>query len=313
MSRLTMVIAGVLVVALGVIALSSVYTVHQTQQVLILQFGDPRRVVTEAGLHFKYPFVENIERLDRRILGFDALPEEIIALDQKRLVVDAFLRYRISDPLQFYKAVRDQRIAEERLRTLLSSNLRRVLGSVPLENLLTGERAALMSEILILVNEQAEELGIVAVDVRIKRADLPDANNQAIYGRMNSEREREAREFRAQGAEISQRIRARADRERTVLLAEADKQGQILRGEGDGRRNRIFADAFGADPEFFAFYRSMEAYKVALGSGDTTMVLSPDSEFFRYFGALDGCAQRGLKRRGAAAKIEAHLHADHAN
>jgi len=290
MSRLTMVIAGVLVVALGVIALSSVYTVHQTQQVLILQFGDPRRVVTEAGLHFKYPFVENIERLDRRILGFDALPEEIIALDQKRLVVDAFLRYRISDPLQFYKAVRDQRIAEERLRTLLSSNLRRVLGSVPLENLLTGERAALMSEILILVNEQAEELGIVAVDVRIKRADLPDANNQAIYGRMNSEREREAREFRAQGAEISQRIRARADRERTVLLAEADKQGQILRGEGDGRRNRIFADAFGADPEFFAFYRSMEAYKVALGSGDTTMVLSPDSEFFRYFGALDGSA-----------------------
>jgi membrane protease subunit HflC len=285
-----MVIAGVLVVALGVIALSSVYTVHQTQQVLILQFGDPRRVVTEAGLHFKYPFVENIERLDRRILGFDALPEEIIALDQKRLVVDAFLRYRISDPLQFYKAVRDQRIAEERLRTLLSSNLRRVLGSVPLENLLTGERAALMSEILILVNEQAEELGIVAVDVRIKRADLPDANNQAIYGRMNSEREREAREFRAQGAEISQRIRARADRERTVLLAEADKQGQILRGEGDGRRNRIFADAFGADPEFFAFYRSMEAYKVALGSGDTTMVLSPDSEFFRYFGALDGSA-----------------------
>jgi len=290
MSRLTMVIAGVLVVALGVIALSSVYTVHQTQQVLILQFGDPRRVVTEAGLHFKYPFVENIERLDRRILGFDALPEEIIALDQKRLVVDAFLRYRISDPLQFYKAVRDQRIAEERLRTLLSSNLRRVLGSVPLENLLTGERAALMGEILILVNEQAEELGIVAVDVRIKRADLPDANNQAIYGRMNSEREREAREFRAQGAEISQRIRARADRERTVLLAEADKQGQILRGEGDGRRNRIFADAFGADPEFFAFYRSMEAYKVALGSGDTTMVLSPDSEFFRYFGALDGSA-----------------------
>jgi len=285
-----MVIAGVLVVALGVIALSSVYTVHKTQQVLILQFGDPRRVVTEAGLHFKYPFVENIERLDRRILGFDALPEEIIALDQKRLVVDAFLRYRISDPLQFYKAVRDQRIAEERLRTLLSSNLRRVLGSVPLENLLTGERAALMSEILILVNEQAEELGIVAVDVRIKRADLPDANNQAIYGRMNSEREREAREFRAQGAEISQRIRARADRERTVLLAEADKQGQILRGEGDGRRNRIFADAFGADPEFFAFYRSMEAYKVALGSGDTTMVLSPDSEFFRYFGALDGSA-----------------------
>ena len=288
MSRLTMVIAGALVVLLGVIGLSSVFTVHQTQQALVLQFGDPRRVIKEAGLHFKWPFVENVEDLDRRILGFDALPEEIIALDQKRLVVDAFLRYRISNPLQFYKAVREQRVAEERLRTLLSSNLRRVLGSVPLENLLTGERAALMSEILVLVNEQASELGIEAIDVRIKRADLPDANNQAIYARMNSEREREAREFRAQGAEISQRIRSRADRERTVLLAEAVKQSEILRGEGDGLRNRIFADAFGADPEFFAFYRSMEAYKVALGSGDTTMVLSPDSEFFRYFGTLDG-------------------------
>ena len=288
MSRLTMVIAGAVVVVLGFIALSSMYTVHQTEQVLVLQFGDPRRVIKEAGLHFKWPLVENIEKLDRRILGFDALPEEIIALDQKRLVVDAFLRYRIANPLQFYKAVREQRVAEERLRTLLSSNLRRVLGSVPLENLLTGERAALMGEILILVNEQAAELGIQAIDVRIKRADLPDANNQAIYARMKSEREREAREFRAQGAEISQRIRSRAERERTVLLAEADKQSQILRGQGDGRRNRIFADAFGADPEFFAFYRSMEAYKVALGSGDTTMVLSPDSEFFRYFGTLDG-------------------------
>lgn len=288
MSRLTMVIAGAVVVVLGFIALSSVYTVHQTEQVLVLQFGDPRRVIKEPGLHFKWPLVENIEKLDRRILGFDALPEEIIALDQKRLVVDAFLRYRIANPLQFYKAVREQRVAEERLRTLLSSNLRRVLGSVPLENLLTGERAALMGEILILVNEQAAELGIQAIDVRIKRADLPDANNQAIYARMKSEREREAREFRAQGAEISQRIRSRAERERTVLLAEAGKQSQILRGQGDGRRNRIFADAFGADPEFFAFYRSMEAYKVALGSGDTTMVLSPDSEFFRYFGTLDG-------------------------
>jgi membrane protease subunit HflC len=282
-----MVIAGVVVVLIGFIALSSVFTVHQTQQVLVLQFGDPRRVITEPGLHFKWPLVENIETLDRRILGFDALPEEIIALDQKRLVVDAFLRYRISDPLQFYKAVREQRIAEERLRTLLSSNLRRVLGSVPLENLLTGERAALMSQILVLVNQQAKELGIKAIDVRIKRADLPDANNQAIYARMNSEREREAREFRAQGAEISQRIRSRADRERTVLLAEAVKQSQILRGEGDGQRNHIFAEAYGADPDFFAFYRSMEAYKVALGSGDTTMVLSPDSDFFRYFGTLD--------------------------
>ena len=290
MSRLTMVIAAAVVVVLGFIAFSALYTVHQTEQVLVLQFGDPRRVIKEPGLHFKWPLVENVEKLDRRILGFDALPEEIIALDQKRLVVDAFLRYRIANPLQFYKAVREQRTAEERLRVLLSSNLRRVLGSVPLENLLTGERAALMSEILVLVNQQAAELGIEAIDVRIKRADLPDANNQAIYARMNSEREREAREFRAQGAEISQRIRSRADRERTVLLAEAGKQSQILRGEGDGRRNRIFADAFGADPEFFAFYRSMEAYKVALGSGDTTMVLSPDSEFFRYFGTLDGSA-----------------------
>ena len=288
MRRLTIVFGGGLLLLIGIVTLSSLYTVHQTEQALVLQFGDPRRVITVPGLHAKWPFVENVEKLDRRILGFDAVPEEIIALDQKRLVVDAFLRYRIVDPLQFYKAVREQRTAEERLRTLLSSNLCRVLGSVPLANLLTGERSSLMGDIRKLVNEQAGELGIEAIDVRIKRADLPEANNQAIYARMNTEREREAREFRAQGAEISQRIRSRADREKTVLLAEARKQSQILRGQGDGRRNRIFADAFSIDPEFFAFYRSMEAYKEALGSNDTTMVLSPDSEFFRFFGALDG-------------------------
>tara|TARA_B100001123_G_scaffold445922_1_gene598791 strand:- start:1871 stop:2752 length:882 start_codon:yes stop_codon:yes gene_type:complete len=288
MRRLTMIIAGGLLLLFGIVTLSSLYTVHQTEQALVLQFGDPRRVITDPGLHLKWPFVENVEKLDRRILGFDAVPEEIIAVDQKRLVVDAFVRYRIVDPLQFYKAVREQRTAEERLRTLLSSNLRRVLGSVPLTNLLTGERASLMGDIRDLVNEQAGELGIEAIDVRIKRADLPEANNQAIYARMNTEREREAREFRAQGAEISQRIRSRADREKTVLLAEARKQSQILRGQGDGRRNRIFADAFSTDPEFFAFYRSMEAYREALGSNDTTLILSPDSEFFRFFGNLDG-------------------------
>ena len=288
MSRVTLTIIGVVVVALGIVAFSAMFTVHQTEQVLVLEFGNPRRVITEPGLHFKLPFVQNVITFDRRILGFDAPPEEIIASDQKRLVVDSFLRYRITKPLEFYKAVRDQRTAEERLRALLSSNLRRVLGLVPLSNLLTGERAELMGKIRDLVNEQGTSLGIEAIDVRIKRADLPEANNQAIYARMNTEREREAREFRAQGAEISQRIRSRADREKTVLLAEAQKLAQILRGEGDGRRNRIFADAFGQDPEFFSFYRSMEAYREALGSDDTTMVLSPEGEFFRYFGAIDG-------------------------
>ncbi|MBM3517166.1 MAG: protease modulator HflC [Alphaproteobacteria bacterium] len=293
MNRTTWTVLAVIVVALGVVGFSSTFTVHQTEQALVLQFGDPKRVVTEPGLNLKLPFVQNVVSFDNRILGLDAPAEEIIASDQKRLVVDAFMRYRIVDPLGFYKAVGSDEVARARLTGVLISNLRRVLGSVPLANLLSGERGTLMLRIRDLVNGEAKQFGMAAVDVRIKRADLPEANNQAIYGRMNTERDREAREFRAQGAEISQRIKSRADREKTVLLAEARKRAQILRGEGDATRNHIFAEAYNRDPEFFAFYRSMQAYTEALGGKDTTIVLSPEGEFFRFFrgtGAVGGAA-----------------------
>ncbi len=277
-------IAAVAVLVVGFIIDSATFRVHQTEQVLVLQFGKPVRVVTLPGLQFKIPFVQQVERLDNRILALDADAEEIIASDQKRLVVDSFVRYRITGALQFYQAVGGERVARQRLNAILVSSLRRVLGEVPLAVVLTGERVALMTAIRDQVNTEAVRLGVQVVDVRIKRADLPEANSQAIYARMNTEREREAREFRARGAEIGLRIRARADRERTVLLAEAQRESQVIRGEGDGTKNKIFAEAYGRDPEFFNFYRSMLAYAEALGKDDTTMVLSPSSEFFRYFG-----------------------------
>jgi len=288
MNRRTLAILGIVVLVAGIIAFSALFTVHQTQQALVLQFGEPKRVVKEAGLHAKLPFIQNVVFLDKRMLSYDGGGEEVIASDRKRLVVDSFLRYRIDDPLRFYQTVGNELVARQRLNALLTSSLRQVIGTVPLQSVLTGERAQLMAQIAQRVNAEAKDLGISVADVRIKRADLPEANNQAIYARMKTEREREAREFRAQGAEISQRIRSRADREKTVLLAEAQKQAQILRGEGDGNAVRIFAEAFGTDIDFFTFYRSMQAYRESLGGEDTTMVLSPDSDFFRYFGSMLG-------------------------
>ncbi len=293
MSTRILALIGVLVLVLGIVASGAFYTVPQTQQALVLQFGEIVKTVKEPGLKFKTPFVQNVVFLDNRILAFDAPAEEIIASDQKRLVVDSFIRFKISEPKVFFKAVQTENIARSRLGSILNSSVRRVLGGVPLSVVLTGERAQLMIQIRDFVNEQAHSLGIEVVDVRIKRADLPEATNQAIYARMNTERQREAREFRAQGAEISQRIKSRADREKTVLIAEAQKQAQITRGQGDGLSVKIFADAYGKDIEFFTFYRSMQAYIKTLGSGETTMVLSPDSEFFRYFSDITG------KRPGA--------------
>lgn len=288
MSRSLMVITGIILFFGAVIAFSALFTVHQTQQALVLQFGEPKRVVQESGLHWKLPFIQNVIFLDKRMLAYDGAGEEVIASDRKRLVVDAFLRFRIIDPLRFYQTVGNERVARQRLDALLTSSLRQVIGTVPLQSVLTNERATLMSKIAQRVNAEAGDLGIGVMDVRIKRADLPEANNQAIYARMKTEREREAREFRAQGAEISQRIRSRADREKTVLVAEAQKKSQILRGEGDGKAVRIFAEAFGTDIDFFTFYRSMQAYGESLGGEDTTMLLSPDSDFFRYFGSMSG-------------------------
>ena len=279
---------SVVVLILGVLGFGSVFTVHQTQQALVLQFGEPKRVVSDAGLHFKIPLIQNVEYLERRVLRVDGAAVEVIASDQKRLVIDSFLRYRIVDPLLFYQSVRTQLSADGRLQTILESALREVLGAAPLNSIISERRVELMATARQVTARQAGAFGLEVLDVRIKRTDLPAENSQAIYARMRAEREREAREYRAQGAETALRIRAGADRERTVLLAEADKQSEIVRGEGDAQAVRIFAEAFGVDVEFFTFYRSMQAYRVALLPGETTMVLSPDSDFFRYFRSLAG-------------------------
>lgn len=288
MNRPLVIALVVAVAAVLIVASMAVFTVHQTEQVLVLQFGNPKRVYQEPGLKFKIPFIQAVTYYDRRLLPFDAPVEEVINSDQKRLVVDAFARYRIDDPLLFYQAVQTVEVVRARLGVAISASLRQVLGEETLLTVLSGERTLVMNRIRDLVNEKAKDWGVNVVDVRIKRADLPDENSQAIFRRMQAEREREAREFRAQGAEIGQRIRSRAERERTVLVAEANKESEITRGEGDAESVRIFAEAFGRDIEFYSFYRSMNAYRKALGSEETTMVLSPDSEFFRFFGTFSG-------------------------
>jgi modulator of FtsH protease HflC len=283
MNRNLLVGLGALAAVALVVVLSALFTVHQTQQALVLQFGNPKRVVTEPGLHVKLPFVQNAVYIDRRVLDFDAEAAEVILGDQKRLVVDAFARYRIVDPLRFYQSVGDETRLRGRIDTILDASLRKVLGEVPLFTVLSADRLSLMNRIRDLANTEAKQFGIDVVDVRIKRADLPAENSQAIYRRMQTEREREAKELRAQGAELAQRIRSRADRERRVIIAEAQKEGEIIRGQGDADSVRIFAEAVGQDVDFFTFYRSMQAYRDALGDTNTSFVLSPDSEFFRFF------------------------------
>ncbi|MDP6952062.1 MAG: protease modulator HflC [Alphaproteobacteria bacterium] len=276
---------------LGVVAvigvLASLFTVEQREQALVLQFGEPKRVIQEPGLFAKWPMIQEAIILDKRLLDYDAPAEEVIASDQKRLVVDAFARFKIEDPLKFYQTVRTEEVLRPRLGAIINSNLRKVLGTVPLQDVISEDREMLMQRIADSVREEAQAFGITVYDVRIKHADLPQANSEAVFRRMQTERQQEAAELRAKGAEEAQRIRAEADRERVVIVAEAEREGQILRGEGEGESNRIFAEAFSRDPDFFAFYRSMQAYQNALGSGDTTMVLSPDSEFFRYFGETE--------------------------
>jgi membrane protease subunit HflC len=288
MKRNALTILGVIVIVLGLVAWSALYTVSETQQALVLQFGEPIEVVKEPGLHVKVPFVQNVVYLDDRILDFDAPKEEVIASDKKRIVVDSFARYEIKEPLIFYRTVNNEAMARQRLAAVINSSLRRVLARIELLTLLSGVRLDLMRQITQLVNEETVKFGVNVVDVRIKRADLPEENSQAVYRRMQAERERDAREARARGAEEAQKIRADADRQKTVLLAEARKQADILRGEGDAIRNRIYAEAFQKDPEFFSFYRTMQAYRKALNQSNTSMVLAPDGEFFRYFGAETG-------------------------
>ena len=277
----------ILLPLLGILAFVSyltLFTVNEIQQAIILQFGDPKRVIQKAGLNYKIPFIQNVVLLDKRILNLDAPPEEVIASDQKRLIVDAFARFKIKDPLKFYISVGNERVARSRLSTIINSRIRGVLGQEELATLVSKERARLMDKITRDVNTEGSKLGIEIIDVRIKRADLPQANSEAIYRRMQTERLREAKEFRAEGAEIAQTVRSTADKEVTIILAEANKKSEILKGEGDGLRNKIFADAFGRDPNFFSFYRAMQSYEKSLIGGETSLILSPDSEFFRFFG-----------------------------
>jgi len=272
------------VIVISVVLFQSLFVVKETNQAIVLQFGDPKKIIKEAGLNFKLPFIQNVVLLDRRVLNLDNPPEEVIASDQKRLIIDAITRFQIVDPLKFYISVGNERIARSRLSTIINSRIRGVLGTQDLATLLSTERTKQMTIIRNDVNEEAKGFGIKIIDVRIKRADLPPANSDAIYKRMQTERQREAKEFRAQGAEIAAKITSTADKDVTVLLANAKKQSEIMKGEGDGQRNKIFADAFGKDPQFFAFYRAMQAYETALIGGETSFVLSPDSAFFKFFG-----------------------------
>ena len=277
------VLAAIVIVVL-IVLYGTMFTVHQTRQALVVRLGEPVHVISKPGLNFKVPLVDSVIYIDNRILDLDNPAQEIIASDQKRLVVDAFARYRVKDPLKFYQSVSNIEGANSRLSTVLNSALRRVLGEASFQALVRDERPRLMARIREQMDREAADFGIEVIDVRIRRADLPEANSQAVYQRMQTERQREAAEFRAQGSERAQEIRARADRDVTVLIAEATSKSEQIRGEGDATRNRIFADAYGRDLDFFQFYRSMQAYDTGLRSGDTRLLLKPDSEFFRYFG-----------------------------
>jgi len=282
------VVALLVLLAVIVIGYSSLFTVRETEQVLLVRLGEPVRVVTDPGLHFKAPFVDTVISLDKRILDLENPAQEVIASDQKRLVVDAFARYRIKDALRFYQSIGSIQAANVQLATLLNSALRRVLGEATFIQVVRDERDALMGKIRAQLDREAQGYGISVADVRIRRADLPEQNSQAVYDRMKSERQREAAEFRAQGGQKAQEIRSKADREATVIIADANSQAEQIRGQGDGERNRLFAESYGQDPAFFAFYRSMTAYENGLKKDDTRYLLRPDSDFFRYFGNPSG-------------------------
>ena len=278
----------VLVIAALTIAYLALFTIYPTQQALVLRLGKPEQVITQPGLHVKAPFIDTVVYIDKRILDLESPPQEVIASDQKRLVVDAFARYRIHDALRFYQTLGSKTAADSQLAILLNSALRRVLGEATFIQLVRDERAELMSRIRNLIDKEAANYGIEVVDARIRRADLPEQNSQAVYKRMQTARQREAAEYRAEGNQRAQEIRSNADRQVTVLLADAKSKGEQIRGEGDATRNQIFAKAFSQDPEFFEFYRSMQAYEKGLKPGDTRFLLKPDSNFFRYFNHPSG-------------------------
>jgi len=280
-------VLGVLVLVAGFVAFTSLFVVPQVQQAIVLQFGAPIEAVKDPGLKVKLPW-QNVVYYDKRVLDLDPPKQQVILSDQKRLDVDSYARFKIIDPLLFFQTVKDEMGARSRLSPIINSSLRRVLGNETLLSILSDQRISIMASIRQQANDGARPLGMELVEVRIRRADYPEETSLNIYNRMKSEREREAKEFRAQGQEEAQKIRADADKQRVVIVAEAKKQSEILRGQGDAEAIRIYAKAFGKDPEFFAFYRSMQAYRKAMTSGDTTMVLSPDSDFFKYFKNIEG-------------------------
>ncbi|MCA1952492.1 MAG: protease modulator HflC [Hyphomicrobiales bacterium] len=286
-------IFAVLAAAILVIGSASIFTVDQTEQAIVTQFGQPKRVITAPGLNFKLPFIQQVISLDRRVLDLETPSVEAITADQKRLVVDTFARYRIENPLRYFQATAGSELrGKQQLGTFMDAALRRVLGESTFQLVVKEDRAGLTAKIRTQVNAEAQALGVAIVDIRIRRADLPDQNSQAIFSRMQTERQREAAELRAQGTEISERIKAQADRTVTVTKAEAERQAREALGKGEAERTRLLADSYNRDPEFFAFYRSLQAYEQGLKSADTRLVITPDSEFFRYLNSPTGGAAK---------------------
>jgi len=299
MSRKILLVLGILVILVGIVGSSALFTVHQTQQAIVMQFGEPKRVISEPGLSWKVPFIQDVLYYERRVLNLDPPTERLLLSDQKPLLVDAFARYRIKNPLVFFQTVRTEGVVRQRLGGIINASLREVLGRNSLTTVLSAEREALLEGIRSRVDAQAQRFGIDILDVRIRRTDLPEEISQAVYDRMKTERLREAREFRAQGDELALRIRAAADREATVIVAEATREAEMLRGEGEGRRTEILNEAYGQDPDFFNFYRSMQAYEQSLADEGTYMVLSPDSEFFSFFNSVESSLKPNEETAGS--------------
>lgn len=299
----------VIVIILAIIAYSGLFIVDQTNQALVLRFGNPVRVATEPGIYAKIPLIDNVVMLDKRLLDIESPPIEVIARDRKRLVMDAFGRYKIVDPLLFFQAAGSIPVAESRLAVILNSAIRGAAGQMDFTSIVREGRASLMAQITDQVNREGRRLGVDVVDVRIRRADLPPENSQAVYQRMQTERQREATDIRAQGEQAAKTIRAQADRQATVIVAEANQRADEIKGDGDAEKNRIFAAAFEQDPDFFSFYRSMQAYQDGMKASTTRMVISPSSPFFRYLTDPSGNAlavpKRSTPGKPAPAKVSA--------
>lgn len=287
MSQTKVFISAIVVILLGIVVSATLFTVDQTQQAIVMQFGNPKKVIQTPGLQYKLPFIQNVQYYEKRVLNIDPPVESVILTDQKRILVNTFARYRIQDPLVYFQALRTESNAEQKLSSIINATTRGVLGNATLASVLSADRTPILQAIRQQVNAEAQNFGIVILDVRLRRADLPDQTVQSVYERMKSEREREAAEFRAQGRELAQRITSAADREATVIIAEATRESEILRGQGEGARTRILNDAYGQDSEFFNFYRSMQAYEASFANDNSYLVLSPDSEFFDFFSSVD--------------------------